>query len=85
MTARFNGRIVSVIPTLAAKLCNIVLYHRLGCCFSDGVQAFGGSRKVPVSDSCSCGLRERRVRAVEMLGVGAALLYIRQHIGSNIG
>ena len=40
------------------KLCYTVLYHRLGFVFSAGVQAFGGSREVPVSDNS---LHERRI------------------------
>ena len=32
---------ISVVSTSAAKLCNTILYRRLGSGFSDGVQAFG--------------------------------------------
>ena len=50
-----------MISTCARELCATVLYHRLGCVLSDGVQVFGRSRMVPVSDYCSCGLRERKL------------------------
>lgn len=64
MTAPLKRKTVSIISTFATKLCNTVLYHRLGFVFSDGVQAFGGSREVPVSDDS---LHERRFTSFNCL------------------
>ena len=70
MTVRLKRRTFSVVPTSATKLCYTVLYHRLGFVFSAGVQAFGVSREVPVSDNS---LHERRFTSVQLLGMRAAL------------
>ena len=51
---------MSVISTWATELCIRILYHSLGGVFSDGVLDVGGSRMVPVSGGCLCGLRERK-------------------------
>ena len=42
MSARCRRGTISVISTRAMELCIRVLYHRLGCCFSDGVPDAGG-------------------------------------------
>lgn len=50
MSAGCRRGIIPVISTRAMELCIRVLYHRLGCVFSDGVPAAGGfSRMVAVS------------------------------------
>lgn len=43
MSAGCRRGIIPVISTRAMELCIRVLYHRLGCVFSDGVPAAGGS------------------------------------------